>query len=791
MVESATTLSLVDTSTLASVQPTTTFTEEAIVASDIFQPLATGSPPAQMSSVADHPVSRLGIQPQEDPLQTNKFYANFFLGSQTAPVYTHPYSIAWVNGVGALQSFGMAISHTTRDQLATGQINEVGAWSFYANPVGIRSLVLSATELGSGTTLTTDSLEEFSVNVNLVANGQSEPTITFPTLQGMGFITALYNDGTPLIQSAVGIANIMYVGNTVGPSTYKYRFELFDQSVWLVYVTPESDEYEVNSFTLLDANNVQGSSGFNGYVQVAKVPSGSADAIAVYDDAAGAYPSAATVAGSATGTTGQYTLTWTNSGVQSQSLLMWAFPHHMESIDSATQQQATDFQLMSPTKGLMTLISAASWTLVEPDMPVSMGFAPWTPSQGSITELSDETIDAINEAGAAELCQDIDNQTNLDSMYFSGKALAKFAGIVYTLHDLAGNRTLALTGLQRLQEAFAVFVNNRQQFPLLYDEAWGGIVSSGSYVTGNSGVDFGSSYYNDHHFHYGYFVYTAAVIGYIDPTWLANSTNTDWVNALVRDYASSGTEDTYFPSSRNFDWFHGHSWAKGLFESPDGKDQESSSEDTMASFALKLWGRTISDTALEARGNLMLAIQQRSLRNYYLYLDGNSVQPEEFIPNKVAGILFENKVDHTTYFGAEPQYVQGIHMLPLLPFSTYTRSEQFVQQEWNTWFSDGRVDEVDSGWRGILMANLAIINPVASYRFFSGMTGEFSMDLLDGGASLTWYLAWSAALGGNGAASAPARRAIEEDYTRQPRHAHLNERNIMDRNAKKQSRRQS
>jgi endo-1,3(4)-beta-glucanase len=282
----------------------------------------------------------------------------------------------------------------------------------------------------------------------------------------------------------------------------------------------------------------------------------------------------------------------------------------------------------------------------------------------------------------------------------------------------------------------------------VYDGVWGGVVSSGTYLTNNSGLDFGNTYYNDHHFHYGYFVYAAAVIAYLDPTWLVNGTNKAWIDSLVRDYANPIEGDPYFPFSRNFDWYHGHSWAAGLFASADGKNQESSSEDTMASYALKMWGRISGDSAMEARGNLMLAVQRRSLADYYLYTSDNTVEPAEFIGNKAGGILFENKIDHTTYFGANVEYIEGIHMIPLMPFSTYTRQAEFVREEWDTYFEDS-ISTIPGGWRGILEANYAIIDPQASYDFFSNATGEIQQSCLDGGASLTWYLAYSAALGGS------------------------------------------
>lgn len=193
-----------------------------------------------------------------------------------------------------------------------------------------------------------------------------------------------------------------------------------------------------------------------------------------------------------------------------------------------------------------------------------------------------------------------------------------------------------------------------------------------------------------------------------------------------------------------FDWYHGHSWAHGLYEAYDGKDEESSSEDSMSAYALKMWGRTIGDANLEARGNLQLAITARSLQSYFLYTSDNTIQPANFIGNKAAGILFENKIDHTTYFGANIEYIQGIHMLPLLPSSALTRTTQFVQEEWNAYFSGGRADAVQGGWKGILYANLAALDPVTSFKFFN--SSSFDASWLDGGASRTWYLALAAGI---------------------------------------------
>lgn len=127
---------------------------------------------------------------------------------------------------------------------------------------------------------------------------------------------------------------------------------------------------------------------------------------------------------------------------------------------------------------------------------------------------------------------------------------------------------------------------------------------------------------------------------------------------------------------------------------------------------------------------------------YMLMSPGKTVQPPAFVPNFVTGILFMNKADHATYFGMNIEYIHGIHMIPLTPISPFIRDKQFVLDEWKAKLA-GIIGSVDSGWKGILMANYAIADPKAGWEFF---TSGFKKSWLDGGASLTWYLAFVAGL---------------------------------------------
>ncbi|KAL4953720.1 glycosyl hydrolase family 81-domain-containing protein [Aspergillus filifer] len=717
---------------------------------DAFVGVGTGPIPAAITSRDDHPVLKRGIN-ASGPIETNKFHSALFLGSQTNATFTHPYTLAWSKGSGNLTSYGMAVSHTEANLIAFGPQNDKIPGSpsaYYINPIGIQSIIFSATELGQSTTLTAENFLPFSADAVLRPQAGSNNRLTLPVVQGMAFVTGVYTQLQPVLQSGVHFREVVTVASPRA-GIFKYRATLEDGAVWLIYVTPNNGQDP--GLQLVSSTDLRGPSGWSGTIQVAKNPSGSAGE-SLFDNSSGVYAVDATVSGAVNGQTGTYRLAWGKSGKDSQStpLMMYALPHHVSAFDEQTRGRAVNITLRTTTKGSARAVIGEYWTMNEPNLPTNIGFAPWVLASDSSPPLSSAAQATIRDVALSELQQDMDAQSNLNSMYFSGKALSKFATIIYTVHTLLGDTASAGPALTRLKSAFARFAENRQQFPLVYDNVWKGVVSSASYG-GDSGADFGNTWYNDHHFHYGYFIHAAAIIGALDPSWIA--ANRDWVNMLVRDSGNAATDDPLFPFSRGFDWYHGHSWAKGLYESFDGKDQESSSEDMMYAYALKMWGKTIGDASMEARGNLMLGVLRRSFTNYFLMESNNVNHPPNFIGNKVTGILFENKVDHTTYFGGNLEYIQGIHMLPLLPTSPYIRSQNFVREEWNAMFASNAAapaESVQGGWKGVLYANLALIDPAASWRFFT--QPNFDYGWIDGGASRTWYLAFAAGLGGGSAA---------------------------------------
>jgi endo-1,3(4)-beta-glucanase len=372
---------------------------------DIFaDPISTDAPPANIGRKEDHPARRLGIT-KKGPIETNKFYANFFLGNQTSPTYLHPYSVAWPRGQGAPGTWGLAVSHIEPKQRVYGKTKPgTGAVSYFIHPVGIHSVCLSAKELGPETALTTESLTDFSVQVNLHPKADASPAVQFPLVQGSGFITAIYNGARPVIETGVFYRSVTRMSTDPKPGVTKYKLLLEDGTTWVLYARHTSG----SPLDLEVVNNgyAQAKGPFHGTIQVAKAPE---DAEKVYDQACGAYATGVKLVGSVKDTSGSYTFCFRKGGIKEATLAMFALPHHQSSFDGATKGKMTNLKLQTTTKGIATAV-----------------LAPWSPEAGDIKSISEAAKKTIRSIAQREISQDILWQTDQPSMYFSGKVSISF-----------------------------------------------------------------------------------------------------------------------------------------------------------------------------------------------------------------------------------------------------------------------------------------------------------------------------------------------------------------------------
>eukprot|EP00644_Phytophthora_capsici_P006468 jgi/Phyca11/536917/estExt2_fgenesh1_pg.C_PHYCAscaffold_660046 len=257
------------------------------------------------------------------------------------------------------------------------------------------------------------------------------------------------------------------------------------------------------------------------------------------------------------------------------------------------------------------------------------------------------------------------------------------------------------------------FLDNTLDPPLNYETSYGGIVSSQSFTVKDVNADFGNSVYNDHHYHYGYWVTASAMLKSLHPKWKRMKELDAMIWMMLRDVANPSSEDTFFPKFRHFSFYLGHSYSHGVTPMADGKDEESTSEDVNFYYGMKLWGQVSNNKAVEDLGSLMLRLNARAIRTYFLMTSDNTIHPKEFVPNHVTGIFFDNKAAYATWFSAEKYAIHGIQMIPVSPINAMVRTAKFIQQEWDDILSkEAIVTEANTtnAWLSLLLVNEAVVD---------------------------------------------------------------------------------
>ena len=715
-----------------------------MTADDLFAPIETGGPPevfTRQSNPLDLPK---GVESNGTPYQTNKFYTNLIVGAQNSSVFVFPYSV-WYNKTRQ----GIAISHTGKSRNISRSGDDNSAYGM-SHPLGMAELVFSAAGFGADKSqLHVKEMQSDSCRLELRGSG-GDSYLEMPLVQGMGWVTGIYHGGIKVaVQVPKGLKCLRAENpGTLPESTLKYRVILSNGVEWLLYITFK-DQKSWKDFDLVakDRYTLEAEKSVDGVIVQAAIAPKDQNLEEHYDNSAGMYATSFSIKGSVKDTVAEYSFEYSTEGKsQSGNTMLFALPHHIPMMTSDMESKKTGIELEAYTRGIMKgfLTNKLSFRA---ELDRQLSWLPYSPEikQHNLT-YNVEQLHLLANVANLELQADISSSIKGLNTYFIGKMIDKFAYILLVVCDVIGNKDITHESLTNLKTAFDLLLKNQQTFPLYYDTKFSGIVSSADWKDYHGQADFGATYYNDHHFHYGYLIHTAAVIAYVDAklggSW--GETNKDWVNALIRDVANPSTEDNYFPVFRSFDWYHGHSFASGLFENPNGRNQESSSEDYNFAYAMKMWGKVIGDLKMELRADIMLAIMSESINKYYLYSKADTIWPEQIAKNKVPGLLFENSITYTTFFGTNIEYIHGINMLPITPVSGLIRKPSFVKEEWNEKIAP-ILEKIESGWKGIVVLNQALYDPKAAYKFFAA-EGFDSQKYLDGGLSRTWALAFTGGL---------------------------------------------
>jgi len=642
-------------------------------------PLSTDSP---SFSSQPHGLNPTGLwQDSSGPLPTNAWWQNLALGGGGLTVNTLPYLVQ-VSG----------------DALKFGAPNKVVDANFIISSM-TENLSFRSEQSTPGQQIT----DYGPLHVSL-AWGSGSGSMHTDLVRGQPYMTMHYTALTPRIGTVHAINSVN--GGSASSANTGTRFEVAmnNGQTWVIYAS--------STITLsLNNGGLVASAPFTGSLRAALLDASSE---ATLDAHAARIPTGGNVLATATGDVGTITFDWQTEG--SGPLLMMALPHHMDVLVSPS----TTSVVRNTMKGDMIGISGLSWMMEEP--LTTIGFEAAQPIH------SDYEQDVRNALAA-----DVGFGVTAGDPYFGGKqfsALARLALIADELNEpvLASQYRTALGSA--LQERLA----GQNGDPLVYDQTWGGLVISSG--LNNAGAAFGQGYYNDHHFHYGYWIYAAAAMAKDNPAWVSQWG--DKVMHLIRDVAEPSGADQHYGFMRNKDWFVGHSWAAGLFEFGDARNQESSSEAVNAWYGVYLYGLAIGDDRIRDLGRVMLATELRSTWKYWQINTGEGVYPEPFASNKVVGILWGTKVDHGTFFGANLEFIHGIQMLPYTPITEELLRAEWIEEEYPVIQPATTSPSIGEGWKGFIYMAHAVIDPDAAWSECQTLNGY------DDGNTKTNTLYWLA-----------------------------------------------
>ena len=545
-------------------------------------------------------------------------------------------------------------------------------------------------------------------------------TVDFPSsnlrfflVRGSPFITCEVSSGTSLSISTIH-AILSFSSNA---SETKYVVKLNNNQTWVIYSSsPLKLSHDISVIT---------SGLFSGIIRIAVLPDSDPKYEAILDRFSSCYP----VSGDAV-LTAPFSLEygWEKRGWG--DLLMLAHPLHLKMLEANGWDKVTvldDFKYKSIDGDLVGVVGDR-WSLRTPPVSVT-----WHSIRGVGVESYDEIVSAlVKDVEALDV-----SSISTTSSYFYGKLIARAARMALIAEEVGYSD--AIPAVRKfLKDAIEPWLDgNFGGNGFLYDGKWGGMVTKQSST--NSEADFGFGVFNDHHYHLGYFLYGIAVLAKIDPAW--GRKYKPQAYAMMADFMNLGKRaDSNYTRLRCFDLYKLHSWAGGLTEFADGRNQESTSEAVNAYYSAALMGLAYGDTQLVATGSTLTAMEMQAAQTWWHVREGEGMYEDDFShENKVVGVLWANKRDSGLWF-APPEWKEcrlGIQVLPITPITEVLFPDVSYVRDLVTWTVPALSrDGVGEGWKGFVYTLEAIYDKASALEKIRNLKG------FDDGNSLSNLLWW-------------------------------------------------
>ncbi len=323
------------------------------------------------------------------------------------------------------------------------------------------------------------------------------------------------------------------------------------------------------------------------------------------------------------------------------------YPHQYAALVGG---KASDIEYVS-ARGPMKVLAANQFTTSD----VYHGILPFLPLPATF----DRTSERVMLAKVAA-----EGRGGSSDTYNEGKQLNRVAQLL----PLAAMTDSGLM-LQRFADVLRSRINSwaapgdRTAQKFEYDPGWQTLIGYPAAFGSNTQL-------NDHHFHYGYWIQAAAMLGLFDPAWMEDGDHRKFLRELSSDIANVNPEEKRYPLLRHFDPYAGHSWASGQAPFGDGENEESSSEAVNAWAALILFATEAGDRRLLDAAVWMYTLETTSAAYYWFNDAPVRTFPKAFDRVQIAN-LFDGKSDTATWFGNAPEFEHGIEFLPFTGASLY------------------------------------------------------------------------------------------------------------------------
>jgi endoglucanase Acf2 len=232
---------------------------------------------------------------------------------------------------------------------------------------------------------------------------------------------------------------------------------------------------------------------------------------------------------------------------------------------------------------------------------------------------------------------------------------------------------------------------------------------------------YGSDGFNDHHFHYGYFTFASALMCAQDRQFA-----TDYgpmATLVAKEYANWDRDDKNYPFFRTLDIWQGHSYAGGT-GSPDGNNQESSSEAMQSWAGLLFLGQALGNNAMRDAGAMGYAMESNAVMEYWFNQSGDVF--DKAWPHPIDSMLWTAKNVYATYFTGDHAWFYAIQWLPCSPMLSYlARDPAFAKQMFDNMCKDcqaqgkaGTLASFGENPGGVILGYVSMYDPQTVVQYF-------------------------------------------------------------------------